>query len=243
MAVRYTSFRIKAGWEKVMSNRGINLPFFAVPPAEYSQQYFSDMVQSYSSYLQSQNNPGVGRQTTMAITDLPVSTTGLRDGDLYNENGFVRVYSSTSGANVGSCLKTAFFENTSGYQSTTTISTEIGTYTPLSTTNSIIGICTVLARYREASKDPGFKLDVTAKVLPSNVLVVDGSEIFMQGEWADSGLNFIRGSLIGTFKMDPLKIDASGNFVVDFDVTGIGGTSSSTLNVYYQSLLLMEVTT
>ena len=43
--------------------------------------------------------------------------------------------------------------------------------------------------------------------------------------------------------MDPLKIDASGNFVVDFDVTGIGGTSSSTLNVYYQSLLLMEVTT
>ena len=84
---------------------------------------------------------------------------------------------------------------------------------------------------------------MTAKVLPSNVLVVDGSEIFMQGEWADSGLNFIRGSLIGTFKMDPLKINASGNFVVDFDVTGIGGTSSSTLNVYYQSLLLMEVTT
>ena len=44
-------------------SRNLVLPFFAVPPKEYSQEYMTEMVRSFSVYLTQMQNPGEGRHT------------------------------------------------------------------------------------------------------------------------------------------------------------------------------------
>ena len=227
-----------------MSNRGVNLPYFPVPPAEYNQQYFSELVRSFSTYLQNMNNPGVGRQTTMALTALPTSTANLRDGDLYNENGFVRIHSSTAGSNSGSVLKVAMFEDNTDYTNATSVTTTLGSYTPLNSANAIIGICSVNAGYAEDSADPGYNLAVRYTDSGGTpTTIVNTNDTTVQGQWADGGSNIMRGTSTAFFQLDPMQLDANGDVTISFVVTGVGGTSNSTLDVYSQSLLIMEVTT
>lgn len=72
-------------------SRNLTLPYFPVPPAEYQQQYFAELVRSFSIYLQQQQNPGEGRNTRLVLTDLPTSATGLEPGTLYRDGEFVKV--------------------------------------------------------------------------------------------------------------------------------------------------------
>ena len=67
-------------------------PYFPVPPKEYTQRYMSEVVRSFSIFLETVTNPGkiVGSQLNLIPDELPVyadnsaaKTGGLVDGDVY----------------------------------------------------------------------------------------------------------------------------------------------------------------
>lgn len=72
-------------------SRNLVAPRFPNPPKEYDPRYMSDLIRAFALYQQQQQNPGEGLFTTVTITDLPTSATGLPTGALYNDGGFVKV--------------------------------------------------------------------------------------------------------------------------------------------------------
>ena len=75
-------------------SRNLNLPFFPIPPQAYQQQYFAELVRSFSVYLENQQNPGEGRMTALTLTNLQTDDVGLEDGGLFQQDGFVKVAQS-----------------------------------------------------------------------------------------------------------------------------------------------------
>ena len=51
-------------------SRNLILPFFAVPPTQYDQQYFANLTRSFAVYMEQQQNPGEERATKLTLTDL-----------------------------------------------------------------------------------------------------------------------------------------------------------------------------
>ena len=76
--------------------RDLVRPFFSVPPAQYSQQYFANLTQSFSVYMEQQGNPGEDRATNLTITSLQEDDFGLETGALFQSNGFVKITLSNS---------------------------------------------------------------------------------------------------------------------------------------------------
>ena len=72
-------------------SRNLVRPFFPIPPKEYSQQYFDEVIRSFSVYLDQMQNPGEGRHTRLVLTALPNSDQGLETGSLFERNGFVKI--------------------------------------------------------------------------------------------------------------------------------------------------------
>ena len=72
-------------------SRNLTLPYFAVPPGEYNQQYFAELVRSLSVYLTNQQNPGEGRNTQLVLTNLQTDDSGLETGALFQQDGFVKI--------------------------------------------------------------------------------------------------------------------------------------------------------
>jgi len=60
-------------------------------PQEYSVSYMSDLVRALEIFIEQERNPGDLRASTLTITDLPTSATGLETGTLYNDSGTVKV--------------------------------------------------------------------------------------------------------------------------------------------------------
>jgi len=90
MAVRFSKGRDPTGRDAVMS-RNLTLPFFAVAPAQYDQQYFAEVVRSFAIYLEQMQNPGEGRNTFSVFTNLQTDDSGLEPGAIFNHDGYVRV--------------------------------------------------------------------------------------------------------------------------------------------------------
>jgi len=72
-------------------SRNLVRPFFAVPPEDYNQTYFAEMVRSFSVYLEQAQNPGEGRHTILVLTNLPTDDVGLEPGTLFHQDGFVKI--------------------------------------------------------------------------------------------------------------------------------------------------------
>jgi hypothetical protein len=72
-------------------SRNLNLPFFPIPPQEYSNQYFEEVLRSYSTYLQNMQNPGEGRNTFTVFTALQTDDSGLEVGAVFNHGGYLKV--------------------------------------------------------------------------------------------------------------------------------------------------------
>jgi hypothetical protein len=68
-----------------------NSPYLPVPPVEYDQNYFSEVVRALSLFMQSERNPGPSRNTTLVLTELPTSPTGLEVGSVWNDSGTLKV--------------------------------------------------------------------------------------------------------------------------------------------------------
>ena len=74
-----------------MSSRNVPLPYFPVPPAEYSPSYMAEIVRAFSVYLAQQQNPGEGRNTFIVLTALQDNDYGLEPGALFQQEGFVKI--------------------------------------------------------------------------------------------------------------------------------------------------------
>lgn len=74
-----------------MSSRNLPLPYFPVPPSEYSTAYFAEIIRAFSVYLAQQQNPGEGRNTFIVLTALQTDDVGLETGALFQQDGFVKI--------------------------------------------------------------------------------------------------------------------------------------------------------
>jgi len=72
-------------------SRNLARPFLPIPPAEYQQNYMTEIVRSLSVYFQAQQNPGEGRHTQMVFTALQTNDQGLETGALFEQDGFVKI--------------------------------------------------------------------------------------------------------------------------------------------------------
>ncbi len=74
-----------------MSSNQTPPPRLPEAPQEYSVSYMSDLVRALEIFIEQERNPGDLRASTLTITDLPTSATGLETGTLYNDSGTVKV--------------------------------------------------------------------------------------------------------------------------------------------------------
>jgi hypothetical protein len=72
-------------------SRNLNLPYFPLPPTEYDPRYFTEILRSFSTYLQQMQNPGEGRNTFSVFTALQTDDYALEPGAIFNHDGYVRV--------------------------------------------------------------------------------------------------------------------------------------------------------
>ncbi len=74
-----------------MSSNQVPPPRLPEAPPEYSVGYMSDLIRALEIFIEQERNPGDLRASTITITDLPTSATGLETGTLYNDSGTVKV--------------------------------------------------------------------------------------------------------------------------------------------------------
>lgn len=72
-------------------SRNLVKPFFPVPPGQYFQPYFAEIVRSFSVYLEQIQNPGEGRNTFTVFTNLQTDDVGLEVGSVFNHGGYLKV--------------------------------------------------------------------------------------------------------------------------------------------------------
>tara|TARA_R110000803_G_scaffold39104_4_gene84312 strand:- start:1119 stop:1346 length:228 start_codon:yes stop_codon:yes gene_type:complete len=74
-----------------MSGNQVAAPRLPEAPEEYTRSYMSDLIRTLEIFIEQERNPGEIRATSVTITDLPTSATGLEAGTLYNDAGTVKV--------------------------------------------------------------------------------------------------------------------------------------------------------
>ena len=74
-----------------MSSNQVPPPRLPEAPQEYTVSYMSDLIRALEIFIEQERNPGDLRASTITITDLPTSATGLETGTLYNDSGTVKV--------------------------------------------------------------------------------------------------------------------------------------------------------
>ena len=72
-------------------SRNLVRPFFPIPPSEYEQSYFNEVIRSFAVYLDQMQNPGEGRHTTLVLTELPSNDSGLEEGSIFVVDGVLRI--------------------------------------------------------------------------------------------------------------------------------------------------------
>ena len=73
-------------------SRFSNIPYFAEPPNQYSQQYFSQVVRAFSVFTAQNQNPGEGRNTFIVLTNVQAGNdVGLETGTVFEVDGFLKL--------------------------------------------------------------------------------------------------------------------------------------------------------
>ena len=70
---------------------GIAQPRLPEAPQEYSISYMSDLIRALEAFIEQERNPGGLRASTITVTNLPTSPTGLEVGSLWNDAGTVKI--------------------------------------------------------------------------------------------------------------------------------------------------------
>jgi len=74
-----------------VSSNQVPPPRLPEAPQEYSSSFMSDLIRALEIFIEQERNPGDLRASTITITDLPTSATGLEVGALYNDSGTVKI--------------------------------------------------------------------------------------------------------------------------------------------------------
>jgi len=72
-------------------SRRLSRPYFPVPPQDYQQRYFSEVIRAFSVFLEQAQNPGDLRATELTLTELQTDDSGLETGALFQQDGFVKI--------------------------------------------------------------------------------------------------------------------------------------------------------
>jgi hypothetical protein len=72
-------------------SRSVNIPYFAEPPVNYDRAYFAQMTRAFALYTQQMNTPGPWQASTLVLTNLPTSATGLPSGSVWNDSGTLKI--------------------------------------------------------------------------------------------------------------------------------------------------------
>jgi hypothetical protein len=74
-----------------MSSRRLTLPEFPIPPDNYDSRYLAEVVRAFSIFLQQTQNPGDMRGSTLALTQLQEDDYLLREFELFQRDGFIKI--------------------------------------------------------------------------------------------------------------------------------------------------------
>lgn len=72
-------------------DRRIALPVFGNPPLDYDRVFFDDQVRKLNQLITLLKSPGEGRNTTLVLTDLPTTDSGLEPGSIFTVDGVLRI--------------------------------------------------------------------------------------------------------------------------------------------------------
>ena len=76
--------------------RRVVRPQFPVAPMQYNSSYMSEVVRAFSVFLNQIQNPGDLRATTLVLTELPTSDSGLEVGSIFNFGGYLKITASNT---------------------------------------------------------------------------------------------------------------------------------------------------
>jgi len=75
-----------------MANRNnVPDPVLALAPLEYDVQHQNMIVRQLNYYMQQHANPGAMVGTTLSLSNLPTSATGLAPGTVWNDSGTLKI--------------------------------------------------------------------------------------------------------------------------------------------------------
>jgi hypothetical protein len=73
------------------------VPFFPVPPPQYSQQYLAEITRAFATFAQQINNPALAKPV---LIEIPTSAqSGDEVGTVYESNTILRIKSATAANN------------------------------------------------------------------------------------------------------------------------------------------------
>ena len=72
-------------------SRNLVRPYFPIPPQQYDQIYFAEIIRSFSTYVNQEQNPGEGRNTFIVLTDVQENDQGLEVGAVFQQDGFLKI--------------------------------------------------------------------------------------------------------------------------------------------------------
>tara|TARA_R100000963_G_C4622359_1_gene89508 strand:- start:98 stop:394 length:297 start_codon:yes stop_codon:yes gene_type:complete len=79
-------------------------PVLPLPPSEYDRGYMEALVRTIELYFSQSEEPGNMRASTMAATQLPTTGGQLRVGDIFEDDGTLKIVRSGdafSGTTIG----------------------------------------------------------------------------------------------------------------------------------------------
>lgn len=62
-----------------------------LPPADYDPLHMNNLIRSIEQFMSYIENPGPLRGSTLNVSNLPTNGSGLRDGDVFSDDGVLSI--------------------------------------------------------------------------------------------------------------------------------------------------------
>jgi len=79
-----------------MSSRNLTRPYFPRAPLQYQQAHQAEIQRAFELFIRQIQNPGDARYTTLTLTDIASSDYGLAPGDVFEQDGFLKITKSNT---------------------------------------------------------------------------------------------------------------------------------------------------
>ena len=72
-------------------SRSVPIPFFPLPPEDYSPDNLREIIRAFSVYAEQMNQPGPWRASELTLTRLQTDDSGLPTGGIFAVDGALRI--------------------------------------------------------------------------------------------------------------------------------------------------------